>query len=898
MVIGGVVTGLFVLGLSLDLFDTAQLHLLSAGFLDEVLAAALLMVVGLAFLAIRGASRGAREQHLRLDTEQQYRTLVEQVPATTYTSDATRPAGIAPILYMSPQVERLLGYPAQAWLDDPGLWLRCIHPEDRERVVQASDLADSTGEIFAVEYRGLRRDGDIVWIRDESNIVAWDEHGRPLVAQGVMWDITPRKLAELALQGAEERYRLLVEQLPVSVYTDAVDEVSTALYISPRYEHLTGYSPDERIAHPNLWVEILHPDDRERVLAESDRTNRTGDPFDLEYRIVHADGRTVWLHDHAILVDGPGGRPIWQGVLTDITDRKLAQEALGRRDRILEAAAFAAEMSLNAPSWEAALGDVLERLGTAVEASRAYLYRNDVDPTDGLIMTVVDEWVGPESTSSLEVEGNRRWPYDDGYSRWVEILGAGGVIHGLWHQFPENERRDLEVEGTLSLCVVPVSVAGEWWGYIGFDQCDEDRVWLQSEIEALRVVGNTLGAAINREAAARALAEAEARFRGIVEHVPAAIYLDRADRSMKSVYVSPQIEDITGISQNEWTEDPEAWIKVMHADDRDRVIGDYLASVDARAPWTAEYRVHTRDGRTIWVHDETTFIYDAEGSAAFLQGVIFDVTERKLAEQALLESEHREREAAARLRALDEMKNTFLAAVSHELRSPLTSILGLALTLERGGAMAERDRTDLLARLGTNARKLERLLKDLLDIDRLNRGIVEPQYRMADVGELAMRAVENLEVLSGRVVHVSAQPVTVAVDPPKVERIVENLLTNAARHTTSDRRIWLRVEPMDGGVTIAVEDDGPGVPPDMRESIFEPFRQGPTAAAHAPGTGIGLSLVARFSELHGGRAWVEEREGGGASFRVHLPAAPVALPAEEGRIDRTAVATVPLSAGI
>ena len=89
----------------------------------------------------------------------------------------------------------------------------------------------------------------------------------------------------------------------------------------------------------------------------------------------------------------------------------------------------------------------------------------------------------------------------------------------------------------------------------------------------------------------------------------------------------------------------------------------------------------TRDGRTIWVHDETTVIHDEEGNQAMLLGVVTDITERKLAEQTLRESEQREREAAERLRALDDMKNTFLAAVSHELRSPLTSILGLSLTL-------------------------------------------------------------------------------------------------------------------------------------------------------------------------------------------------------------------------
>jgi signal transduction histidine kinase len=248
----------------------------------------------------------------------------------------------------------------------------------------------------------------------------------------------------------------------------------------------------------------------------------------------------------------------------------------------------------------------------------------------------------------------------------------------------------------------------------------------------------------------------------------------------------------------------------------------------------------------------------------------------------LRESEQREREAAERLRALDEMKNTFLAAVSHELRSPLTSILGLSLTLERS-ELQEGDRNDLLERLAANARKLDRLLKDLLDIDRLNRGIVEPQYRVTDVGALARRTVENLDALGDRSIQVQADPASMSVDAAKVERIVENLLMNAARHTSSGRTIWLKVERERNGVLIIVEDDGAGVPEELRQAIFEPFRQGTTAVPHAPGTGIGLSLVARFSELHGGRAWVQEREGGGASFRVFLPDGPP----DEGTRDRS-----------
>jgi signal transduction histidine kinase len=168
---------------------------------------------------------------------------------------------------------------------------------------------------------------------------------------------------------------------------------------------------------------------------------------------------------------------------------------------------------------------------------------------------------------------------------------------------------------------------------------------------------------------------------------------------------------------------------------------------------------------------------------------------------------------------------------------------------------------------------MDRLLNDLLDLDRLAQPTVTPEREYVDVGELVERVVKEIvaEFPEHRPVHVDACPLRLEVDPPKVERIVENLLANAVRHTPPGTPVWVRVEPRDQGALLTVEDAGPGVPEHLREAIFEPFRQGPAPASHAPGLGVGLALVRVFAQLHGGGAWVEERQGQGASFRVHLP---------------------------
>ncbi len=367
------------------------------------------------------------------------------------------------------------------------------------------------------------------------------------------------------------------------------------------------------------------------------------------------------------------------------------------------------------------------------------------------------------------------------------------------------------------------------------------------------------------------------RFHELVESLEA-IFWEADPTTLEFTFLSRRAAVVFGAPEDE-RPTPQSWGDHIHPDDREAVRISLRAAIEDGGDHSLEYRALGREGEAIWLRDLVHVARDARG-AALLRGLIVDVTERKRAEQALRRSEQkyseafrREREATQRLRALDDMKNTFLEAVSHDLRTPLTSILGSALTLEQAGtSIAQEDAVDLLRRIAANARKLERLLADLLDLDRLQRGIISPQRRPTDLGELIDQAVKESDLLGHRSVEVDIEGTLVAnVDSAKVERIVENLLANAARHTPPDSRVWVSARREDAGVLLIVEDEGAGVPLELHEAVFEPFRQGPGPSNHAPGVGVGLSLVARFAELHGGAAWVEDRPGGGASFRVYLP---------------------------
>jgi signal transduction histidine kinase len=241
-----------------------------------------------------------------------------------------------------------------------------------------------------------------------------------------------------------------------------------------------------------------------------------------------------------------------------------------------------------------------------------------------------------------------------------------------------------------------------------------------------------------------------------------------------------------------------------------------------------------------------------------------------------------ESEVSSGLRKLNDVKDTLLHAVSHDLKSPLAGILGAMQTIRRDRELnlSASERESLYAVVEQSGRKMNRLVDDLLDLDRIDRGKLHPQRRPTDIGQLAQKLLRESPGMHVHPMRIDADPVLVDVDPTKIERVIDNLLLNAVRHTPPGTIVHVKVREQRRGVTLIVEDEGPGIPDELKNVIFEPFRQGSTSSGR--GVGIGLSLVQRFAELHGGSAHIEDGERGGARFVIALPGevTPIEAPAE------------------
>jgi two-component system sensor histidine kinase VicK len=206
--------------------------------------------------------------------------------------------------------------------------------------------------------------------------------------------------------------------------------------------------------------------------------------------------------------------------------------------------------------------------------------------------------------------------------------------------------------------------------------------------------------------------------------------------------------------------------------------------------------------------------------------------------------------------------------LANQVRRPLTSIMGVSLALQHNDPES-RDGRELVRQLGTNARKLDRMVGVLLEIDRLADGTLKLNRRRTDLRALVRRVVEDSPDLANRNVHVEAEKVEVPVDPFMVEEMVDTLLSNANARTSSASHVWIKVSSDPEGAVIAVDDTGPDVPEDQRHTLTS--SPGEMDGAGRGGKSTGLAVLERLAEVHAGRAWVEEREGGGVSFRVFLP---------------------------
>jgi PAS domain S-box-containing protein len=466
---------------------------------------------------------------------------------------------------------------------------------------------------------------------------------------------------------SEERFNLAIRGA-----TDGLwdwDVRTNQVYFSPRWKAMLGYTDAELPNKFEEWRSRIHPDDQERVTtALNNHLNGQTAFYEVEHRLRHKDGTYRWILARGASVWDGSGKPYrMAGSHTDITRRKRIEEALRRRDAILESVSFAAERFLaRSGTLDANIDEVLEHLGQATGVYRIYIFQNGTDADGSLYMREVHNWASDGSLPlPIDIDVRHLNYKDAGLERWVGILGSGQLIYGNTRDLPEREQALLMRANILSMVLVPIFVRGQWWGYIGFDERTTERDWSMSEIDALKAAANTLGAALQQNASERAIREREEQYRSIFENTTDGMII--TDMEGNIVEANPASCAMHGYTHEEFTRLKP--IDIIHPDYQP-TFRDYQSMVYTGREFNAQAMTVRKDGSAFYAEVRGAAI--TYGGKPHVLSVVRDITERMQAYQML------EQRVAERTREL-----TALLEVSHNVASTLELQPLLSLILDQ-----------------------------------------------------------------------------------------------------------------------------------------------------------------------------------------------------------------------
>lgn len=710
----------------------------------------------------------------------------------------------------------MTGHPEEEVEPTVEWWQTRVHKEDRSRLVQCyRDATARQAPSMECEYRIRHRDGRWLTLYDKSRII-YDCAGQATRVIGCSVDVTARRQAEAERARLQEQQRRdsefrrsLIEHAPVGVAVVKGPEFHITL-LNPAFQRIIG---GDKSMLGRALAEVIPAraatDARELFRQAWEK----GDAVQWrDYETRAPDGSTSWWDGEIIPIRDETGAVLSLLVFCwDITQR-----------RQVELSARAAEESLR----------------LALEAGSSGVFSWEV-------ATNVNTW----SDELLDLYGLAIEGFSGTFEAWLACLvpedrepGASAVRNSLQTgsfeaQFRIRHRRTDEIR----------------WMY------GRGRVIYGKDGIPVRLVGINVDIT-RRKAAEAAMKESEERLRLALQAGHMGMWT--CDVAGNSAHTDARASEIWGLPpRDEWRPLAE-YAQQIHADDRSEALAVLTVGAES-ASSGLEFRIRRfSDGEERWIYAVGQPRRDSAGRVIEMAVINLDITARRLAQDALEQDARR--------------KDEFIAMLGHELRNPLFAIANAVQVLKESDGNAADWAHAIVERQSAT---LTRLVDDLLDVARISRGRIELRKSVIDLRDVAARAIETVQPFMAERRHRletslgGDQRVLVEADATRLEQIVINLLTNAAKYTLPGGYIQVRVSGENGYALVSVEDNGVGIAPDVLPKLFELFTQAERSIDRADGgLGIGLNVCRQLVELHGGTiAGFSEGAGQGARFEVRLP---------------------------
>jgi PAS domain S-box-containing protein len=753
-----------------------------------------------------------------------YEALLRVSPLATVTLDPE-----ANVTSWNPAAEELFGYSCEEAVGRRLDELVATTPEPHAEAMQLSEEAAREGRTTSITRRS-RKDGTLVDVEVIAAPVLSD--GAPAGHIAIYRDISERMRADEGRRSAEKWYLDLIKRLPLTVYIDRLDDLSSNVYTSPQLESVLGYTAEEWTSDPELFFKVVHPDDRERVLAEHIRTRQTGDPFRMEYRMIAKDGTVRWFMDQAsVVADERTGLPAYDhGFLLDITERKELEEALRAAEKryrdLVEELPLA--VYIDEPTPEAAS----RYISPQIEGMLGY--RTEDWLTD---QELFPKLLDPDDRQRVLAEHERA--LKTGQSRWA-----------FEYQLTAKDGRPVWVR--------------------------DEAVIVKDEDGTPLYVQGFLIDITERQLAEQALRESEEElrrqkqyFESLVEISPTAVVtLDLKERVTSW---NPAAVQLFGWSESEAVgrEIGDLVLGTPELREEGEVVSETASEVGSAHLITRRSR---KDGSLVDVDVlMVPLVLGGRPSGFYL--IYHDIGE--------LQRARHEAEAAT------QAKSVFLATMSHEIRTPMAAVIGMADLLS--DTELDEEQRGFVEVILTSGDSLLRVIDDVLDFSKIESGKLELEHRPFELRACVESALElmaaraakkNLEL--GCLID-SDVPPEITGDVTRLRQVLINLVGNALKFT-EDGEVVVSVRREGSGpihlLHLAVRDTGIGIPEERLGQLFQSFSQVDASTSRRfGGTGLGLAISKRLSELMGGTMWAESAVGRGSSFHFTFIAEPASVPA-------------------
>ncbi len=719
------------------------------------------------------------------------------------------------ILEINDKVLETYGYQRKEIIGKPIVILRILS-EQSSLKKQYEELIQNK----SLTYQTIHKSKDGTEFPVEMSVRIVEIEGETFI-QAIGRDITERKKQEAVLNNLVQRYNLALSAASMGVWS--WDFTNNRLTWDTTASEIYGYKCEDGTDGINLWISVLHPEDREHARERARFAINDVSDYSDEHRIIRPDGTEIFVRSYGRVLRDASKKPIsMAGVTIDITAQKHAMDLLKEREFWLTESqkrgrigSFSLDITNNKWITSHALDDIMgvaKDTNKSIQTLNSIIHPNFREEMRDYFNDIV---ISQKESFDKEFKIVKQ---DTGEARW--ILGRGGV----------SEDKDKKT----------------------------------------RLMIGTMQDITERKEAEEELRKSNNRINTIINNLNGVIFSCANDKDRTVRYISDGIFELTGFEPDELIENKKrAFRSVIFPSDQQRVWDDIEDALKKDSTYTIEYRINTSTGAIKWVWERGRGYYEGR-EIKTIEGFITDITDRKFVEGELIKAKEKAEES-------DRLKTAFLHNISHEIRTPMNAIVGFTTLLDTPD-LKEELRLQYMDIIYQSSNQLLSIITDIVDISNIEVGQVKVSSGVVNVNALLKTLHEQFDLKARQqglhfeyVADLPDDASLIVTDSTKLIQILTNLISNALKFTPKGS-IEFGYTCKENNLEFYVKDTGIGIEKEKHSRIFERFFQVENVyTKQFSGTGLGLAISKAYVELLGGNIWLKSEIGEGSAFFFTLP---------------------------